>query len=153
MYKKKSRYDTNDRHNIVHCIEQLENRDDFVNIFAILTKNQRNNSYIVKQKAMFMDISTLDDDILDEVTSYLRKVKNAASQNIDMNLDIVPLCENESSNRKHKLSNYEKTLLKHQKISKNIDNNEKYDHIDISELSSQKKKHKKRSKKSRSTRA
>lgn len=107
----KSKYSHEDRKNIVRSIENLKNSEDYNEIFEILT-NDGTNSYTCNHNGVFLNLALTNDDALDKVNKYIDKVNRKQTNQIEMDVDLFPQSMRNKSERTHKLSNYEKNILK-----------------------------------------
>lgn len=112
-----SKYTRNDRKNIVDIIEKLKNNNDYVEIFKILTDDP-SNSYSYNSNGVFLNLSVVNDDTLDKICKYLKSCsKKRQSQQNDTT--IYPLESYTKHTRLHKLTNYEKNIIKQQNLRSN----------------------------------
>lgn len=128
MDSHKSRYSRDDRKHLVQSIENLKNDEDYVAIFEILTSD-RYVVYTPNSNGVFLNLSTVSDQTLDDIVKYLKKVNKKKSKQIDMEIDIIPTVPATKNNRTYKLSNYEKNILKQRNFKKVLNNESDYQEL------------------------
>jgi hypothetical protein len=129
-----SRYDNEDRKQIVRNIESLKNEKDYLAIFEILNEDE-NNSYTSNSNGIFLNISLVSDDTLDKVTKYLNK--HNKKNKMEIELDIIPRYPMKSE-KAYKHSTYEKNILKQRQLKKIMNDEKDYQELNLGKIKSQK---------------
>lgn len=124
----KSQYSRDDRKHIVQTIENLKNEEDYVAIFEILTDDAA-NSYTENSNGVFLNFSTVSDDTLDKISKYLKKINKKKSNQIEVDVDVVPNGGIHKNDRTHKLSNYEQNILRQRGIKKVLNGDNEYEQM------------------------
>ena len=127
----KTKYSRDDRKHIVELIENLKNESDYAAIFEILTDDSA-NSYTQNSNGVFLNLSVISDITLDKITKYLHKVNKKKSSEIDVDIDVIPTANNIKTDRVHKLSNYEKNILKQRNLKKVLNDDYEYEELRFS---------------------
>ena len=133
MIKKnnRSRYSRDDRKHIAQTIENLKNDEDYVAIFEILT-DDTGNSYTENSNGVFLNFSTVGDETLDKIIKYLKKVNKKRSNQIDVDVDVIPNGNSYKNDRIHKLSNYEQNIIRQRNIKKVLNDDNEYEEMKFS---------------------
>ena len=88
-------------------IEQLQDRQDYSNIFQIISRDRRNR-YTRAANDVILDLSLLSDKTLRRVKRYLDEEVKWPDDTIQLQLEV-----DASEARMYKLSNYERSILKY----------------------------------------
>lgn len=131
MNRNKTKYTHDDRKHIVESIDNLKNDEDYVAIFEILTNNN-SNSYTINSNGVFLNLSAVNDNTLDEISKYLNKINKKRIDNIEVDIDIIPNTNASKINRAYKLSNYEKNILKQRNLKKVLNEDGEYEELRFS---------------------
>ncbi|AEQ32737.1 hypothetical protein [Acanthamoeba polyphaga mimivirus] len=131
MNLNKSKYSRDDRKHIVESIENLKNDKDYVAIFKILM-NDDANSYTQNSNGVFLNLSLVSDNTLDDISKYLRKINKIKKKHIEVDVDIVPNYDMSKNDRVYKLSNYEKNIIKQRNLKKVLDDDSEYEELRFS---------------------
>ncbi|ANB50627.1 hypothetical protein [Powai lake megavirus] len=131
MNLNKSKYSRDDRKHIVESIENLKNDKDYVAIFKILM-NDDANSYTQNSNGVFLNLSLVSDNTLDDISRYLRKINKINKKHIEVDIDIVPNYDVSKNDRVYKLSNYEKNIIKQRNLKKVLDDDSEYEELRFS---------------------
>lgn len=125
----KSKYSRDDRKHIVESIEGLKNDKDYVAIFEILTDDP-SNTYSQNSNGVFLNLSIVNDKTLDKICKYIKKVNRNKPEPIKNEIDLFPI-DNGSKHviRTHKLSNYEKNIIKQRNLKKILDDDLNYEEM------------------------
>ena len=141
--KSQSAFNKEDRENIVRQIEKLDSKH-YTKIFCIFMEDEY-NSYTHNSNGVFLNLSVVSDDTMYKIEKYLTKLEKEnkkKSKTIELDEDVIPCnlgCA--SDDRVYRLSNYEKNILKHKNMNKNLGEDEtEYEEI---KFPSKKKNHKK----------
>lgn len=127
----KSKYTRDDRKHIVESIENLKNADDYVAIFEILT-NDDSSLFTHNSNGVFLNLSSVSDATLEKITKYLKKVNKKKTNEIEVDVDIIPNSNIIKNERIHKLSNYEKNILKQRNLKKVMNDDNDYEELKLS---------------------
>jgi hypothetical protein len=127
----KTRYSRDARKHIVSLIENLKNDKDYENIFEILTDDSSGqNSYTQNSNGVFLNLSTISDNVLDKVTAYLNKVAKRVEEEKDESDEDIPLVPaTRTTDRTYKLSNYEKNIIKQRNLKKVLNEDNDYEEL------------------------
>ncbi|QGR53970.1 hypothetical protein [Moumouvirus maliensis] len=139
MNPNKSKYSRDDRKHIVESIENLKNDKDYVAIFKILM-NDNANSYTQNSNGVFLNLSQVSDDTLDQISKYLKKINKTKKKHIDLDVDIIPNYDISKNERVYKLSNYEKNIIKQRNLKKVLEEDNQYEELRFSAKKSSTKK-------------
>lgn len=136
----KSKYSRDDRKHIVESIESLKNDEDYVAIFEILTDDP-SNTYSQNSNGVFLNLSAVNDKTLYKICRYIKKVNKNKPEITENDVDIIPLDNgSKHNNRTHKLSNYEKNIIKQRNLKKILDNDNHYEEMKFASKKNTKKK-------------
>ena len=124
----KSKYSRNERKYIGQTIENLKNDEDYIAIFEILT-DDISNSYTENTNGVFLNLSSVSDATLDKINKYLIKINKKKSNEIEVDIDVIPNNNALRNERMHKLSNYEKNILKQRNIKKVLNDENDYEEL------------------------
>ena len=125
----KSKYSRDDRKHIVESIEGLKNDKDYVAIFEILTDDP-SNTYSQNSNGVFLNLSAVSDKTLDKIYRYIKKINKNKPENSESEVDIFPIDNGSKHNdRTHKLSNYEKNIIKQRNLKKILDDDNQYEEM------------------------
>lgn len=143
MTSRKSKYNRNDLKHISSKIENLENEEDYENIFNILMDDP-SNIYTENSNGVFINLSTVNDITVDRLTKYLRKVDrrqrhNKSKVEEESDADTIPTFLNSETGRTYKLSNYEKNIIKQHKLKKVLNEDNEYEELQLDSKTSKKK--------------
>ena len=123
---KNTKYSNNDRENITHMIGNLKNIDHYTEIFEIL-KCDKNIEYTECSGQICLNMSVLTDRTLDKIVKYLKEnCKQEKTKQIRKKKSVVEKKSKETK-RIHKLSNYEKNILKQKNLKKILNKEEEYE--------------------------
>lgn len=125
-----SKYTRDDRKHIAELIENLNNADDYVEIFKIFTSDSEIAS-MKNSNGVFLNLSTASDSTLSKIKRYLRKSKNNKVAQSEVDIDVIPNGCNTKSDRTYKLSNYEKNMLKQRNLKKIMNDVNDYEELKI----------------------
>ncbi|AGC01978.1 hypothetical protein H012_gp482 [Acanthamoeba polyphaga moumouvirus] len=139
MNLNKSKYSRDDRKHIVESIENLKNDKDYVAIFKILM-NDSANSYTQNSNGVFLNLSLVSDDTLDQISKYLKKINKTKKKYIDLDVDVIPNYDISKNERVYKLSNYEKNIIKQRNLKKVLEEDNQYEELRFSAKKSSNKK-------------
>lgn len=131
---KNVKYSYDDRKHIVQLIENLKNNEDYNEIFEILMndKNLMNDdSYTSNSNGVFLNLSVVTDETLNQIIKYLNKVNKRKKNHIDVDVDVIPNVNLAKNDRAYKLSNYEKNILKQRKIKKALNQDDEYEELKL----------------------
>lgn len=131
MSHNKTKYTHDDRKHIVKLIENLKNDEDYVAIFEILMDDEA-NSYTQNSNGIFLNLSVVSDGTLNRILKYLKKVNKSKVNNIELDVDIIPMYNSSKNERTYKLSNYEKNILKQRNLKKVLDDENEYEELQFS---------------------
>ena len=128
---RKSRYSRDDRKRIAQTIENLKNDEDYVAIFEILTDDTA-NSYTENSNGVFLNFSAVSDDTLDKINKYIKKINKIRSNQIEVDVDVIPNGNASKHDRTHKLSNYEQNIIRQRNIKKVLNDENDYEEMRFS---------------------
>lgn len=131
MNRNKSKYSRDDRKHIVESIENLKNDEDYVAIFEILTDDTA-NSYTQNSNGVFLNLSAVSDGTLEKIRRYLKKINKKKINQIEVDIDVIPNGNTSKNDRVHKLSNYEKNILKQRNLKKVLNDENEYEELRFS---------------------
>lgn len=114
-----------DRKQIVEKIEKLNNDEDYLAIFDILAEDE-SSSFHSNSNGVFLNLSSLKDETLENVSNYLKKIAKKNSKK-EINDDIIPVTATATVDRQYKLSNFEKNIIKQRDLKKSADEKNKID--------------------------
>lgn len=121
----KHKYDRDERKHIAGLIENLKNKEDYIAIFEILMDDKA-NSYTQNSKGVFLNLSSVSNRTMRKIDRYLKKINKEKTNEIDLDVNVIPDQKITKSNRTYKLSNYEKNILKQRKLKKVLDDDSEY---------------------------
>jgi hypothetical protein len=125
-----SKYTHDDRKYIGELIENLDDDNMYTKIFDILIKNS-GDLYTKNNNGIFLNLSVIDDQTLDQVYKYLKKVNKNKTHQIEVDVDIIPGSTNDTTERTYKLSNYEKNILRQRNLKKVLNEDSDYQEMKI----------------------
>jgi hypothetical protein len=130
MSSSKSKYTHEDRKHVVELIENLDDDDMYTQIFDILIKNSK-DLCTKNNNGIFLNLSMVDDKTLDKVYNHLNKISKKKTQQIELDIDIIPSSTNEINERTYKLSNYEKNIIRQRNLKKVLNSDNEYQEMKI----------------------
>ena len=109
-------FDYDQKKRVLEKINKIKNKNDLVEIFKIITKNNTDN-YSHNSNGIFMVFDKLDNIIYHELDKYMANIaiNNKNEQNIAIKQEYVPYAKDEIAEQmgsKHKFSNKERALIK-----------------------------------------
>ena len=116
-------YSAIEKKNIVHKIEQIKNKKNFIEIFKII-KND-NIKYTQNRNGLFIDMNKLSNSTIYKIDQYLKSLElNLSESETKLSVDSLTFSNNEDDIRNiigtYKLTNHEKNILKKFKQKNNI---------------------------------
>jgi len=123
----KSKYSHDDRKYIAQQIENLKNDEHYTAIFEILTSDD-SNSYYHNSNGVFMNLSEMSNKTLSKIKRYLDKIKKS-EKDYEADYDVIPNTGSMISNKPHKLSNYEKNIIKQRDLKKVLNEEDDYQEL------------------------
>lgn len=129
MSRNKSKYSYEDRKQIAQIIENIKNDADYIAIFDILL--QENSRYTENSNGVFLNFSTVSDNSLDKINKYLNKINSKKSNEIEMDMAVIPQTSSNRCNRTHKLSNYEQSIIRQRNIKKVLNEENDYEELKL----------------------
>ncbi len=127
----KTKYLRDDREHIANLIGNLKKDEDYIAIFDILT-NDESTSYTKNSNGVFLNLSAVSDETLDRVKKFLKKTNKNRKNVSEVDTDIIPNVNLSKSDRTHKLSNYEKNIIKQRNLKKVLNDDNEYEEFKIS---------------------
>lgn len=130
--KSKSTYSKEDRQYIVQQIERLADSSNYTKIFYILMEDE-SNTYTSNSNGVFLNLSVVSDITLAKVDKYLSKLEKINKKKvkvIELDEDVAPSnigCK--TDDRVHRLSNYEKNIIKQKNLNKSGDDDVEYEEM------------------------
>ena len=128
---RKSKYSREDIKHMVELIENLKNDEDYVAIFEILMEDN-SNSYTQNSNGVFLNLSVVSDKTLQKISKYLKKINRKREQEIEVDVDVIPMANNSKTDRTYKLSNYEKNIIKQRNLKKVLNEDNEYEELRFS---------------------
>lgn len=126
----KSKYLRDDREHIANLIGNLKKDEDYIAIFDILT-DDKSTSYTKNSNGVFLNLSAVSDETLDKVKKFLKKTNKGKNFESEMDTDIIPNVNTYKNDRTHKLSNYEKNIIKQRNLKKVLNDDNEYEEFKI----------------------
>lgn len=136
----KSKYSHDDKKHIAELIENLKNHEDYIAIFEILMQDA-SNSYTINNNGVFLNLATVSDNTLTKIKKCLRNINRVKNNEIEIDVDVIPINSVQKTSRAYKLSNYEKNIIKQRDLKKILnEDDDNYEELTFSAKSSSRKK-------------
>lgn len=114
-------YNSDEKKMLVYKIENLKQKKHYIDIFNIIKHNEPNYKFTKNNNGIFFDLKYISNDVLYKIDKYINSI--SIHYNVSES-DSISLKENisdhkydcEFNNNGPKLSNYEKNLIKRNRL-------------------------------------
>lgn len=134
MSNKNSRFTHDDIVHLAKSIENLKNENDYKTILEILLSDPTisQDNYTLNSNGVFFNLSKISNETFRKIRHCLKKINKQKNNEIVMDTDIIPNFSCNKTDRTHKLTNYEKNILKQRNLKKILNNDPDYEELRIS---------------------
>ena len=114
-YKCVRKYNTVFRKRLINRFEKIKDKTDYIIIYNIIIKDIGNN-FSSNRNGIFINMNILSDNCIDKILEFINdklNITNIYSDSEKINYKVYKLDEGELiTDRIHKLSNHEKSIIK-----------------------------------------